>query len=153
MTNSKPSTKLTSENQMDLMMDLQALLYFRFSLFERRLLEKIKQSKYDFLTIPQMRIFGLMRGNVITISSLAKRLNISRQAVQKTVSSLVTHGMLKLEESPSNRSAKSIEMTRKGKKLWTEIKGMRQKMESDLSNKIGGERIALLQDILREDWG
>ena len=56
-----------------------------------------------------------MRGNVITISSLAKWLDISRQAVQKTVSSLVKHGMLKLVESPSNRSAKEIEMTEREK--------------------------------------
>ncbi|MBU4317632.1 MAG: winged helix DNA-binding protein [Proteobacteria bacterium] len=153
MTNSKPSTKLTSEPQPDLMMDLQALLYYRFNLFERRLLKKIKQTEYHFLTIPQLRIFGLMRGNVITISSLAKWLDISRQAVQKTVSSLVKHGMLKLVESPSNRSAKEIEMTEKGKKLWSEIKGIRLKMESDLSNKIGPERLALLQEILRENWG
>lgn len=153
MTNSKPSTKLTSEAQPDLMFDLQALLYYRFNLFERLLLKKIKQTEYDFLSIPQLRIFGLMRGNVITISRLAKWLDISRQAVQKTVSSLVIHGMLKLVESPSNRSAKEIEMTEKGRKLWEEIKGIRQKMESDLADKIGPERLTALKEILRQNWG
>lgn len=135
------------------MFDLQALLYYRFNLFERLLLKKIKQTEYDFLSIPQLRIFGLMRGNVITISRLAKWLDISRQAVQKTVSSLVIHGMLKLVESPSNRSAKEIEMTEKGRKLWEEIKGIRQKMESDLADKIGPERLTALKEILRQNWG
>jgi DNA-binding MarR family transcriptional regulator len=144
---------LTSEAQPDLMFDLQALLYYRFNLFERLLLKKIKQTEYDFLSIPQLRIFGLMRGNVITISRLAKWLDISRQAVQKTVSSLVIHGMLKLVESPSNRSAKEIEMTEKGRKLWEEIKGIRQKMESDLADKIGPERLTALKEILRQNWG
>jgi DNA-binding MarR family transcriptional regulator len=135
------------------MFDLQALLYYRFNLFERLLLKKIKQTEYDFLTIPQLRIFGLMRGNVITISRLAKWLDISRQAVQKTVSSLVAHGMLSLVESSRNRSAKEIEMTGKGRALWEEIKDIRQKMENDLAEKIGADRLKVLKEILRQNWG
>ena len=152
MTRSKASPKSLPENQAHLIVDLQGLLYFRFNLFERRLLKNIKKIGYDFLTIPQMRIFGLMRGNVMTISALAKLLDISRQAVQKTVSSLAAHGLLQLVESPSNKSAKMIEMTEEGLKLWSEIKTIRQKMEDDLAAKIGTARLHTLKEILKDNW-
>ena len=138
--------------------DLKALLYFRFKDAETRQLEQLKHTAYNFLTLAQMRIFSLMIGQEmigrkVTISDLAKWMNISRQAVQKTVSTLASHGLLELVESPINRSAKLINLTVDGQKLWTTIKKVNEKLESDLVNRIGKKRLVLLKEILMEDWG
>ena len=138
--------------------DLKALLYFRFKDAETRQLEQLKQTEYNFLTLAQMRVFSLiigqdMIGKKVTISDIAKWMNISRQAVQKTVATLVSHGLLELIESPDNRSAKLIILTDDGQKLWTRLRKANEKMEENLVNQIGKERLLLLKEILKDDWG
>ena len=133
--------------------DLRELLYLRFKRMEELLFHQMKHTKYDFLTLSQMRIFAFMRGRDMTISDLAKRLNVSRQAVQKTISSLVDHGLLRLTESPINRSAKLIVITDEGHKMRSAINEIGEKSEEDLALKIGSDRLLELKTILKENWG
>jgi DNA-binding MarR family transcriptional regulator len=139
--------------KLDFTDDLKELLYIRFKIFEVRLLKNMKSTEYDYLTLSQMRVFALMRGCEMTISTLAKLMNVSRQATQKTVSSLVTRGLLELTECPDNRSAKLIKLTADGQMMWQKIKMTREKIERDVAVKIGAYRFKLLKEILKEEWG
>ena len=93
--------------------NLRAQLYRRLKWFENRMLMQAKNSKYHYLTLSQIRVFAFLGRRDMTISDLAKILNISRQAVQKTVSMLLDRGLGELTESPRNLSAKLIKVTEK----------------------------------------
>ena len=132
--------------------NLRVLLYRRFKWVENYLLSQAKSAEYDYLTLSQIRVFAFMRGRDLTISDLAKLMNISRQAVQKTISTLVDHGLMGLTESPDNRSAKLIKITDKGRKMQLWSKQVIDNAEKRLAAKIGRERLELLKEILGEDW-
>ena len=138
--------------------DLKALLYFRFKDAEARQLTQLNQNEQQSLTLAQMRVFSLLlsnelQGNQVTISDIAKWMNISRQAVQKTVSTMVGRGLMELVESPKNRSAKLIQLTKDGQELWARLQNISEQMEKDLKKQMGSERLALLKEILKQNWG
>lgn len=132
--------------------NLRVLLYRRFKWVENYLLSQAKSSEYNYLTLSQIRVFAFMHGRDLTISDLAKLMNVSRQAVQKTVATLVDQGLMALTESPDNRSAKLIKITDKGRKMQLWSKQAIDKAEKELAVKIGREKVERLKEILGEDW-
>lgn len=132
--------------------NLRVLLYRRFKWVENYLVSQVKSSEFDYLSLSQVRVFAFMRRRELTISDLAKLMNISRQAVQKTVSTLVDHELMELTESPDNRSAKLIKITDKGRKMQLWSKKVIEKAEQELAAKIGRTKVELLKEILGEDW-
>jgi DNA-binding MarR family transcriptional regulator len=138
--------------KIDFQENLRVLLYRRFKWVENYLLSQAKSSEYDYLSLSQIRVFAFMRGRDLTISDLAKLINVSRQAVQKTISTLVDQGLMELTESPDNRSAKLIKITDKGHKMQLWSKRVIDKAERELAAKIGPEKLELLKEILGEDW-
>lgn len=133
--------------------NLRVNLYRRFKWFENRVANQAKTSNYDYLTLSQIRAFAFLQGRSMTISELAKIRNISRQAVQKTISSLKDRGLVELTECSENLSAKRIELTAEGRKVQIWSKRAVRKAEKELAAKIGPERLKLLNDLLNEDWG
>lgn len=65
-------------------------------------------------TPAQIRVFDSLRGKPRTISSLAEKLGISRQATHKTVHQLVDAGLLRLERLSNNRD-QNVLFTEEGK--------------------------------------
>jgi len=132
--------------------NLRAHLYRRFKWFENQVLEQARNSEYHYLTLSQIRTFAFLRGCDMTISDLAKLMNISRQAVQKTVSTLLDLGLVELTESPKNLSAKIIHVTDQGRKIQLWSKKAIGQSEKKLAEKIGSEKLKVLKEILKEDW-
>lgn len=132
--------------------NLRVNLYRRFRWFENHILDEAQQSRYSYLTISQIRVFAFLQGRDMNISDLAKLLNISRQAVQKTVSALMDRGLVELTESPKNLSAKLIRVTDEGRRIQAWSKRAINKAEKELTSKIGQEKFKLLKEILNEDW-
>ena len=62
-----------------------------------------KSGKYHRATSAQIKIFDTLRGEKRSISSLSRKLGISRQATHKTVHQLVDLGLLKLEKLKNSR--------------------------------------------------
>lgn len=138
--------------EIDFSNDLKELLLRRFKWFEDHIFDQEKNTEYNYLTLAQTRIFALMRGRDMTISDLAKRMGVSRQAVQKTISTLVDHGLLELRVCPNNRSAKLIKITAEGHRLRSRAKKAIENAERDLARKIGPNKVKLLKEVLCEDW-
>lgn len=128
------------------------LLYLGFKWVENYLLRAAKGSEYNYLTLSQIRIFAFMRDCDTTLSDLAKQLNISRQAIQKTIATLVDKGLLELAESPDNRSAKLVKLTERGRGMQTWSREVIDRAETDLAEKIGVKKLRQLKEILGKDW-
>ena len=69
--------------------------------------------EYKKATPAQLRLFNVLRGNERTISDIARRLGVSRQAVHKTVHQLIDVGFFKLKKSKNNRD-QIVCFTKKG---------------------------------------
>ncbi len=136
----------------DLSNNLKSLLLQRFEWFESHQLETMNRSGIQQLTLAQGRIFAQLRGKDLSISDLAKRLGVSRQAAQKTVAGLVEMGLLELRESEGNMSVKIVHITDAGHRFRTEIGRAIAKIEAQVAEKIGKEGLAQLKHLLTQHW-
>ena len=109
------------------------------------------------------RGIGLARSHTLVFSHLdaegtrpaeiARRAGISRQAVGQTVAQMRELGLVKLAPDPTNRRARLVQPTAKGRKALERSGTGSQAAEKVLSRRIGAARVKSLRDALEQDWG
>ncbi|WP_205859638.1 MarR family winged helix-turn-helix transcriptional regulator [Phycicoccus flavus] len=68
-------------------------------------------------TASQWHVLSVLSVGPRTVPSVARRLGLSRQAVQRTVDDLVLHGLLVLRPNPEHRTSPLLEITGAGTRL------------------------------------
>jgi DNA-binding MarR family transcriptional regulator len=86
-------------------------------------------------------------------AEIARRAGISRQAVGQTIAQMRAQGLVKLAADPSNRRARLVQPTAKGRKALERSSGSASSAEKVLSRRIGAARVKSLRDALEQDWG
>ena len=86
-------------------------------------------------------------------AEIARRAGISRQAVGQTVAQMKTQGLVKLAPDPSNRRARLVQPTAKGRKALERTGTGSAAAEKVLSRRIGATRLKSLREALEQDWG
>jgi DNA-binding MarR family transcriptional regulator len=109
------------------------------------------------------RAVGLARSHALVFSHLdadgtrpaeiARRAGISRQAVGQTVAQMKSQGLVKLAPDPSNRRARLVQPTAKGRKALERSGTGASAAEKVLSRRIGAARVKSLREALEADWG
>lgn len=109
------------------------------------------------------RSSGLARSHALVFSHLdadgtrpaeiARRAGISRQAVGQTVAQMKTKGLVKLAPDPSNRRARLVQPTAKGRRALERAATGSAAAEKTLTRRIGAARVKSLRDALEQDWG
>ena len=133
-------------------MDLKFLLLNKLSVVEELSLNEAKAYGYDDIDIiSSSKILTFVDNGVVTISSIAKKIGISRQAVHKVVQNLAMKGFLQLEHQNSKRD-KQILMTKKGEELLKCRQEVMSKVESQIAHKIGKENLCEIKKLLNSSW-
>jgi DNA-binding MarR family transcriptional regulator len=86
-------------------------------------------------------------------AEIARRAGISRQAVGQTVAQMKSLGLVKLAPDPSNRRARLVQPTAKGRKALERTGNGSVAAEKVLSRRIGAARVKALREALESDWG
>jgi DNA-binding MarR family transcriptional regulator len=86
-------------------------------------------------------------------AEIARRAGISRQAVGQTVAQMRELGLVKLAPDPTNRRARLVQPTAKGRKALERSSTGSAAAEKILSRRIGAARVKSLRDALEQDWG
>jgi DNA-binding MarR family transcriptional regulator len=86
-------------------------------------------------------------------AEIARRAGISRQAVGQTVAQMKSLGLVKLAPDPTNRRARLVQPTAKGRKALERTGNGSVAAEKVLSRRIGAARVKSLRDALEADWG
>ncbi len=115
-------------------------------------LEKRARTNGCYLTQAQEQIFRRIRDRDITLSQLACEMQISRQAVQKTVAGLVERRLLVLMPCQENPCARVVLITHEGQELQQKVELLWQEMEWLLEQKLGEQQLALLKEVLKHNW-
>lgn len=84
------------------------------------------------------------------LTELARRLGITKQAVGQLVDDLVQQGVLELAPDPEDRRARRVRFTPKGMAAIAHGLGILQHIESELSRRIGAQRMRALHETLLE---
>ena len=103
--------------------------------------------EYKKATPAQLRLFNVLRGNERTISDIARRLGVSRQAVHKTVHQLIDVGFLKLKKSKNNRD-QIVCFTKKGQNARLKGAKILMKIENEFKKKVGINKYHIIKNAL-----
>jgi DNA-binding MarR family transcriptional regulator len=106
---------------------------------------------------------GLARSHVLVFTHLdpdgtrpaeiARRAGISRQAVGQTVAQMKSLGLVKLAPDPTNRRARLVQPTAKGRKAVERSGTGSAAAEKVLARRIGASRLKGMREALEQDWG
>ena len=133
--------------------NLKQLLLERSDWFAREIMKGVERSDYAFITPAQSRLLAHMGGKPMSMSEIARRLAISRQAVHKTVGELVRRGILEVQDDPERGNSKRVAYTEKGRQLNRAGAQIIQRVEERIARRLGKARLDSLRELLSEDWG
>ncbi len=131
------------------LLDLFSAKYFKL----RKINEQMWNNLYNIsITNSEWFILSLIFGNQPTISEIAQLINISRQAVHKSIKSLSSKGLIIINNVEYNNKNKCLKLTPLGEKCFLENKLMKETLERDVVAKIGSENAILLKSLLKTEW-
>lgn len=135
------------------MKSLRLLLAQRSAWMEARLHACGDRDGYGYITPAMSRMFGQMGKEPVSLSELARRLIVSRQAVHQLANEARKHGLVELIESPTNRRVRLLRFTLQGEVMYANGTRDLREIERQLAERIGSEDMAALLRILAKDWG
>ena len=133
-------------------LNLRQLLLKRSAWFEGRMVEAADRYGYGFVTPAMNRLFAHMPRKPVSISALARRLAVSRQAVHQTVAEACRRGILELVEHDSDGRLRNVRFTEKGQAMKQSATLAAREVEAELERRLGAEDFAALRRILEAPW-
>ncbi|MBT2569820.1 winged helix DNA-binding protein [Planococcus sp. ISL-110] len=88
-----------------------------------------------------------------TIAYVTKNVDISRQAIHKFIKNLAAKGLVEVQNVENNKKEKCIRLTALGEECFEKNEALKVRLENKIAEKIGGDQLNALKDILKADWG
>lgn len=136
----------------DAALNLRQLLLKRSAWFEEQMVEAADRYGYGFITPAMNRLFAHMPRKPISISELARRLAVSRQAVHQTVAEACRRGILELVPDDTDARLRTVRFTEKGRQMKQSAALAVREVEAELERRLGAEDFAALRRILERPW-
>jgi DNA-binding MarR family transcriptional regulator len=121
--------------------------------FQEALLELLDAGEGAALSRADLHLLANLDCGTTYTSQLARRLGVSRQAVNKLVRNLVEAGLVRLEDAQGQRNVKWIVMTERGTALVAWLVGELRDLEARIARRIGAGDARALRRALEADWG
>lgn len=131
---------------------LRQLLGLKYDWIENQIHDSAVKAGYGHLTPALTRLFGHMRQKPVSISDLARKMVISRQAVHKLLMEAKELGYVELIDDEKNKRIKLVIFTEKGKIMSKSAISDLASLEQQLSQLLGEEDFMHLKRILAKDW-
>jgi len=148
------STKFTTKPSVNAVPEpLTVLLETASRSVLRNLTARLRGFGYAMVTEPHLVLFGNLECGGTHAAQIAQRMQVSRQAVSKTLRELQGWGFVRLEDDPERRNQKLVIMTDRGMALALDARRELHAIESALAQEIGPDAMAALRGALEQRWG
>jgi DNA-binding MarR family transcriptional regulator len=101
----------------------------------------------------QSMIMVCLSDGIVSQSELAQRLQVSKQAIQQALRSMVRKGMVTIDPDPDNGRQRVVSVTPQGEAMRDIARRGLKELQDELERRIGRQRILALQEALNVDWG
>jgi DNA-binding MarR family transcriptional regulator len=101
----------------------------------------------------QSMIMVALSERISTQAELAKRLKVSKQAIQQALRPMVEQGLVRIDPDPDNGRQRLVRMTPRGEAMRDVAHDALQALERELARRIGRDRVEALHDALNAEWG
>jgi DNA-binding MarR family transcriptional regulator len=98
-------------------------------------------------------LFAAMPIEGIRQADLARRLGVSRQAVNELVSGLERAALVERIPDPSSGRSKLVRPTARGRQSIDAALAIFERLEHELRGRIGNLSVDVLREVLDADWG
>ncbi len=132
---------------------LMGLLFDAYSWFDESLQCLMQAQNIPPLSRSQSMVMICLVGGSSRPSELARKLRISRQAMQKNLAEMEAKGYLHLKPDLQDRRAKHVCLSEAGKQRQHSARVHLRILEAELTSKIGSRNVAALRKALQADWG
>lgn len=148
------STKFTThESPEELAEPLTVLLEAASQSVLQSLLERLRARGYRDVTVPHLILFGNLDCGATHAAQIAQRMQVSRQAISKTLRELQSLEFLRLEDDPQRRNQKIVVMTDLGMQFAIDARGALDETERALAERMGQDTVERLREALEIGWG
>ncbi|WP_120465304.1 MarR family winged helix-turn-helix transcriptional regulator [Paenibacillus aceti] len=89
----------------------------------------------------------------VTISYVAKHVDISRQATHKLIKNMESKGLVEISKAQHNNKDKCIQLTELGEECYERNKAIKATLEAKIIAAIGVEQAEHLMQVLKLNWG
>jgi len=133
--------------------NLARLLLNRFRWFDQALLTTLHDRLGVKLTSAQSLLFATLPVGGARQSDLARRLGVSRQAVNELVGGLEQQGLVEVVPDPDSGRAKLVRPTTQGRESIEVALETFAQLEAELRARIGDRKVDQLRGALEAGWG
>lgn len=118
------------------------------------LLERLRGAGWDGLTLAQAHVLTVLaEEGPQRPAALARRLEVTRQSVQKLLENMAAADLVAVEPDPADRRATVVRPTAAGKAALSEARRQSGAVERELARRIGAPAVDQLKAVLGLDWG
>jgi DNA-binding MarR family transcriptional regulator len=128
--------------------NLAVLLRETFVALNDLVLSRLAERGHGALRPAHTAVFQYLDDTGTTVSLLAERAQMTKQAMAELVQHLETHGYVRRVPDPTDRRAKLVLPTAPGLDVIAVAQAMAPELEGQLSDLIGADRMRALQDDL-----
>ncbi|WP_019244458.1 MULTISPECIES: winged helix DNA-binding protein [Bacillus] len=120
----------------------------------RRITEKLWNDSSDiYISNSEWFIMARIYKKHPTISQVSKQVDISRQATHKLIKRLEMKNLVEIKSLENNKKDKCLQLTKLGEECYEKNELLKATIEKKISDHIGQEKVAILKDMLKLDWG
>ena len=127
-------------NLIDLISDKHLIL-------RKTVMEKMAEGPFADVTMAEGHLLNRIYGTRLSVSSAAREMDMSRQAVHRCALALEKRGYLLLQPG-ENRREKALVITEKGESFYNDNMALKKGMEREISHNLGQEDVRLLKSLL-----
>jgi len=129
------------------------LLLRAFEWFDDGLMNQLAAAGWPRQNRTQSLLFANLDREGTRPSELARRLGVTRQAVHQTVSALEDSGLVVMRPDPVSGRSKLVTLTPLGDRIVADARVAFERLERELSDRIGKGDVERLRNVLQLGWG
>jgi DNA-binding MarR family transcriptional regulator len=130
--------------------NLAILLREPFRIGSERLHERLAERGHPDVRPPHGNVFQYLDDDGTRVSVLAQRAQITKQSMAELVAHLERHGYVERVPDPTDRRAKLVRATARGREVYGVAREFVRDMEAEWTERLGTEKMRQLRELLRE---
>ena len=130
--------------------NLAILLREPFRIGSERLTERLAERGHPEVRTPHGNVFQYLDDAGTRVSVLAQRAQITKQSMAELVAHLERHGYVERVPDPTDRRAKLVRATRRGREVYAVAREFVRDIEAEWTERLGEVKMRRLRELLRE---
>ncbi|MTO10092.1 MarR family transcriptional regulator [Turicibacter sanguinis] len=106
----------------------------------------------EYISDTESYMLALLEREKMTVSQLARQIDMSRQGAHKCARGLLERGYIEVSEGDGNSRDKVLMLTKKGQAFCKQTLLVKEQLEDEIKEAIGVERFEVLKEIMSKKW-